>query len=269
MFEENENLVPDSTENVEETTEETEETETEAVKEPEKLYTEEEIDSRVDELLAKKIARKEAKIRKEYEKKYSPYKEAESVLNAGLGTSNITEATNNLREFYTNKGINIPDYEPTYYNEEDMKVLAKAEADSIIDSGYDEVVEEVNRLADLGMDNMTPREKATFQRLAEYRQVAERNKELASIGVKEEVYNSKEFKDFSDQFKSNTPIKKIYKLYEKSLDESTPEKMGSMKNGNTKEEKEYYSEDDFDKLTPEDLDNPVIFKRVHESMAKW
>ncbi|MBP3920840.1 MAG: hypothetical protein J6D28_04670 [Bacilli bacterium] len=272
MFEENENLVLDGTENVEETTEETQGTETEPtiekpveeVKEPEKLYTEEDFNKKLDEVLAKKIARKEAKIRKEYDSKYG---RVESVLKTGLGVDSIEEATNQLSDFYTKKGIQMPS-EPTY-NERDMEVLAKAEADDIISSGLDEVVEEVNRLAEKGVNNMTPREKATFQRLAEYRQNAERNKELASIGVKEEVYDSQDFKDFASQFNSNTPITKVYEYYTKTLDKPTPEKMGSMKNGNSQEEKTYYSPEDVDKLTEKDLDDPTIFKRVRESMAKW
>ena len=66
--------VTEVTENVgEQTTEESVE-----AQQP-KTYTEEEFNQRLDDLLAKKLARKEAKIRKEYEEKYSPYKEAETV----------------------------------------------------------------------------------------------------------------------------------------------------------------------------------------------
>lgn len=62
MFEEKENLVLENTENVEETTEETEgleieptiEKTVEEVKEPEKLYTEEDFNKKLDEVLAKK-----------------------------------------------------------------------------------------------------------------------------------------------------------------------------------------------------------------------
>ena len=65
---ENENLV-NETENVVLPTEEVvegveETTEQSEVVETPKTYTEEELNARVDELLAKKIARKEAKIRK-------------------------------------------------------------------------------------------------------------------------------------------------------------------------------------------------------------
>ena len=72
-----ENLVPEEgAENVEvKTTEENVEEVKEGVNEqqenvPEKIYTEEEMNQRVDEILKKRLARKEAKIRKEYDSKY-------------------------------------------------------------------------------------------------------------------------------------------------------------------------------------------------------
>ena len=160
-MEDNKELV-NETENVELPTEEVVVTE-EVIEQP-KTYTEDELNARVDELLAKKIARKEARIRKEYDKKYG---KLENVLRAGTGEDDLNTITNTLSNFYTKKGIQIPT-EPTY-SESDMKVLANAEAQSIIDSGFDEVVEEVDRLAELGVDNMTSREKLVFTKLAEYR----------------------------------------------------------------------------------------------------
>lgn len=273
MFEENKEPVTNVTENVEEqTTEEiVEGGTTEEVVEAPKTYTEEELNARVDELLARKIARKEAKIRKEYEEKYSPYKEAESVLNAGLGTSNITEATNNLREFYTNKGINIPTYQPSY-NEYDMEAGAEKEANAIIESGFDEVVEEVDRLADKGVDNMTPREKLIFNQLANYRKAESNRIELAKIGVKDDVLNSEDFKDFAKDFKSDVPITKIYEKYEKLQPKPKVETMGSMKNTTSTDSgiKDFYTRDEALKFTKKDFDkNPALFKAVENSMSKW
>lgn len=42
-----------------------------------------------------------------------------------------------------------------------------------------------------------------------------------------------------------------------------------MKNGSHDDVKTYYSPEDVDKLTEKDLDNPVIFQRVRESMKSW
>ena len=80
MFEEREDLVLEDTENVgEPTTEEMVEGKPEAAEEgkEEKKYTEAELNERVDDLVAKKLSRKEAKIRREFDKEIAPYKNAE------------------------------------------------------------------------------------------------------------------------------------------------------------------------------------------------
>jgi hypothetical protein len=202
----NENLV---TEEVVETPEVAENVETTTEEIP-KTYTEEEFNSKLDEIMGKKIARTRAKIEREYKKKYG---DLEEVLKAGMGKDNVEEMTADLREFYGKKGVKFS--EKPVYSDMEVEVLAKAEAEEIIRYGFDEVVEEVDRLAQIGAANMDKREKAIFRTLAEYRQSAERGMELSKMGVKEEVYTSKEFNDFAAMFNSNIPITKIYELYHK------------------------------------------------------
>lgn len=230
---------------------------------PVKTYTDEE----VNQIVGKKLARREAKIRKEYEKKYG---ELESVLKAGTGKENVEEMTSTFRDFYERKGVEMP--KKPSYTDRDIEILAGAEADEIIGYGFDEVVEEVDRLADLGLENMSPREKAVFKRLAEYRQSTEKGRELAKIGVTEDVYNSKEFKDFSAKFSSNTPMKEIYEIYNKMQPKKEVHTMGSMKN-NTSDNgtvKDFYTRDEALKFTKKDFDkNPALFKAVEKSMLKW
>lgn len=254
---ENENLeVEQTSENVEQTTEETP-----------KTYTEEEFNSKLDEVLGKKIARREAKIRREYERKYG---NLEEVLKAGTGKENVEEVTNSLRNFYQNKGIKIP--EKPSYSDDDIKVLAKADAEDIIGSGYEEVVEELNRLTDLGVANMTQREKSVFSALASYRQNAERGKELSKIGVAEDVYNSKEFTDFASKFNSNIPIKDVYDIYRKTKPQKEIRTIGSMENKDSGDRgvKGFYTRDEALKFTKKDFDkNPALFKAVEASMQKW
>lgn len=260
-MENNENLVTEQVaENVEKTTEETP-----------KLYTQAEFDqkvrSTVDESLGKKIARNEAKIRKEYNKKYG---ELEDVLKAGTGKDSVEEITDSLKEFYQQQGVKIP--EKPIYTAKDIEVLAKADAEDIIRSGYDEVVEEVDRLAALGADNMTAREKAAFKVLAEHRNSTERSNELSKLGVTEDVYGSKEFKDFVAKFNPNTPIADIYDIYNKAHPKKEIRTMGSMKNSTTDDGsvKDFYPYEEAVKFTKEDFDkNPVLYKKVQESMQKW
>ena len=256
---ENENLVLD-TENVETVT--TEEIAGEQVEQV-RTYTQEE----VDEIVGRRLARNTAKIHKEYNRKYG---ELENVLRAGTGKEDVGEMTETFRKFYENKGIQIPT-EPTYTDKE-TEILANAEATDIINAGLEEVVEEVDRLADIGVENMSAREKAVFTRLAEYRQNAERSNELSSIGVKEDVYNSKDFKDFASKFGSNTTITEIYEIYNKMQPKKEIRTMGSLKNTTQTDTsvKEFYSREEALKFTKQDFDkNPELFKAVQNSMYKW
>ena len=216
----NENLVLEDTENVETVTTEEMTGEEQVVEMPVKTYTQEE----VDDMIGKRLARNTAKIRKEYSKKYG---QLENVLKAGTGKDNVVELTDTFREFYERKGITIPN-EPTY-SDRDIEVLAKAEANDIIASGLEEVVEEVDRLVELGVENMSAREKQVFKTLAEYRQQAERTNELSKIGVTADVYNSKEFTDFASKFGANTTITEIYEIYNKMQPKKEVRTIGSLK----------------------------------------
>lgn len=260
-MEDNKELV-EETENTELTAEEIEDVETEEevpTEEPiEETYTKEQ----VDEMIAKKLARKEAKMRKEYARKYG---KLETVVKAGLGTDNTDEAVEKLTDFYTQRGINIPK-EPQY-SEKDLEVLANAEADEIISAGYDDIVEEVERLAQLGTENMTERDKKVFTKLARERQKIEDAKDLASIGVKTEELDTEEFKSYADKLNPNLSLKEKYEMYLETKPKKEIKTIGSMKTG-TPEAKEYYSEDEISRMTSEDLDKPGVWEAVRRSMTK-
>lgn len=249
---ENEILVG-QTENVEQTTEQT----------PVKTYTQEEVDA----IVGKAKARAKAKIEKDYQRKYGGLEE---VLRAGTGKESVEEMTDTFRSFYTGKGIQMP--QKANYSQKDIEVLAQAEAAEIINGGMEDVIEETDRLADIGVKNMTAREKATFKVLAEYRQNAERGKELSKIGVTEDVYNSKEFRDFAGKFNPNTPIKDVYDIYKQTQPKKDIKPMGSMKHSAPADSgvKEFYSVDEAKKFTKADFDkNPALYDAVRRSMLKW
>ena len=256
-MEENKDLVTEQvTENVEQTTEQTP-----------KTYTEAEFNAKLDEVLGKKIARREAKIRKEYDRKYGDLVE---TLKAGTGKESVEEMTTTFADFYRQKGIELP--QKPNYTARDIEVLARAEAEDIISAGFDEVVDEVDRLASVGAENMTPREKAVFKVLAEHRQRTERSRELDKIGVTQDVYNSQEFKEFASKFNANTPITDVYDIYAKTKPKKDIQPMGSMKNSESGENgvKEFYSVEEARKFSRKELDaNPELFKAIQKSMLKW
>ena len=249
---ENENLVQ-GTENVEQTTEQTP---------PAKTYTEEEVNA----IVGKKKSILETKLRKEYDRKYG---ELETVLKAGMGKEDMSEITNDLREFYGRKGVKIE--KKPEYSVKDLEALAKLDADEVIRMGDDYVAEEFDRLEALGA-KMTKREQATFKTLAEHMQNAETKRELASIGVTEDVYNSAEFQEFKKMFTRDTPIAKVYETYAKTQPKKEIRTMGSMQTTDSKDNgiKDYYSPEEARKFTKKDFDdNPALFDAVVKSMPKW
>ena len=254
-MENNENFAVNTAENVEQTTEETP-----------KVYTEAEFNAKLDEVLGKKIARKEAKIRKEYDRKYG---QLEEVLKAGTGKENVEEMTDTFRQFYEKKGITIP--KKPAYSDADIETLAKHDAESIISGGFDDVVEEADRLNKVGFENMTAREKATFVALTNHIKDTETARELSKIGVTEDVYNSEEFRSFAKNFNSNVPIRDVFDIYRKTNQKEykTP---GSMKSNVTTNNgvKDYYSPEEAKKFSREELrKNPLLMQKIEESMQKW
>lgn len=242
----------EQTENVETTTEQSP-----------KLFTQEE----VNEIVGKSKARTRAKVEREYKRKYG---DLEDVLLTGTGKENVAEVTDLFRDHYEKRGIPMP--KKPVYSAEDVKVLAERDAAEFIDAGYDDVVEEVERLTDVGYENLTARDKATFKILAEYRQNTEYGRELASIGVTKDVYDSDEFKEFKKQFNANIPVKDVYDIYRKTKPQKEIRTMGSMKNTPTADSgvKDFYTVEEARKFTKADYDkNPELFAAVERSMQKW
>ena len=242
-----------ASENAEQTAEETQP----------KTYTQEEVDA----IVGRAKARAKAKIEKDYNRKYGDLMD---TLKAGTGKEDVEELNDTFTKFYESKGIKInkkPDY-----STKDIETLATAEANEIINAGYEDVVEEVDRLAEIGAENMTAREKAVYKALAEHRQKAERSKELTKIGVTEEEMNSSEFKEFASMFRSDIPITKVYDQFKKSQPKKEFKPMGSMKNTTSDDNgvKDFYTYEEAMRFTKKDFDkNPALMKAVENSMSKW
>ena len=253
MFENEKDLVTEEvTENVEQTTEETQQTV--------KSYNQDELDA----IVGKRLARQEAKIRKEYDRKYG---RLEEVLKAGTGKESVDEMTDTFEKFYESKGIKIN--KTPEYSAKDLEVLARAEADEIIRGGFEDVVDEVDRLTEIGAANMTAKEKAVFKVLAEHRANAERGNELAKMGVTADEYESPEFKAFASKFNSGTPITDIYDIYSKTKPKKEIRTPGSMKQqAQNSGVKDYYTPEEIERMTEEDLDDPEVWDAVRRSMTR-
>ncbi|MCI6191172.1 MAG: hypothetical protein MR691_14805 [Clostridium sp.] len=262
----NENTDAQTVEEIEDTNQLEEEPveEQEHTEEPEeqindKKYSDEELDA----IIKRKLARQESKLRREYDKKYS---RLETVVNAGLGTENVEQATEKLEDFYTQNGVKIP--EAHKYSEEETNLLANAEADEIIKSyTFKELVDEVDALADIGVDNMTERDKIVFMKLAKERQRQEEQKDLLSLGINKKDIEDSEFKEFSNKLNPELSLKEKYELFLQVKPKKETKKMGSMQSGATSKVKDYYTAEEIERLTDEDLDNDAVWEAVRKSMT--
>jgi hypothetical protein len=246
-MENNENFVTEEvTENVETTTEQTP-----------KTYTQEEVDA----IVGKRLARSEAKVRKEYERKYG---DLENVLKAGTGKEKVEDMTSTFREFYAKKGIQIPT-KPTY-SDEDEKILAKHEAEELISGGDEDVRAELNRLTDMGVSRMTAREKALYPHLVEHMNGKRTKEALAKLGVTDDEINSEDFKSFRKKFNSDVPVEDVYNIFQKTKPKKEIRTMGSLKHTQTAP-KDFYTQEEIERLTMEDLDDPKVWEAVRRSMT--
>ena len=257
-----------STELTDTSVEKTEASEKEQEVVDEKKYSEEELNKRIDEILPKKIARREEKIKKDYDRKYG---QLENVVKAGLGVETIDEAVDQLTKFYEERGTEIPNRQEL--SEKDVEVLAREEAKDIIENSDDEEIEEeANNLAQKGIANMTQREKLIFDRLANYLTDRKSKKELAEVGIGDKELNDKDFLDFAKDLNPSLSLKEKYEKYEKYRPKPKVEPMDSMK-GSKQEEtgiKEFYTRDEALQFTREDFDkNPKLFEAIEKSSYKW
>lgn len=254
MFE-NENLVTEVTENVENTTEQTQQ-----VENP-KTYTEDE----VNRLVGKKKAATESRIRREYEKKFGGLVD---VLRAGTGKETVEEITESIGGFFQEKGLEVN--KGSEMSENDLNILARADAESIISLGADEVDEEVSRLEELGEEKLSNRERSTLEFLKKHQAAADEKNRLMRLGVNENVLDDPDFKALRSKLTSEVSIEEAYKLYEQVHGKKNLQTVGSLRHGQGVDigEKDFYSSEDIDRLTEEDLKDPNVWEKVRRSMTK-
>lgn len=276
--EEETNVETQTTEEMEEGVELTDTTETEEVEETKEVEEKEEVNmisleeaerlaiERANQAVEKRLARE----RKQFEKELAKYKNTESILKAGLGTESIDDTNEKLSNFYKEQGVAIPEFKQGLSDRE-VEILAKAEANEIIELGTEEMTREANTLASRGYANLDSREKMIFTTLAEKLTVETQKQELKKIGVEPSVLEEKDFKEFANKFNTKTPIADIYNLYSKTHEPKKQiEKIGSMKSMESPTKiKEFYTQTEVEALTEKDLDNPELLRAVEYSMTKW
>lgn len=245
------------------TADDTTDVDTEETKEEQpkgRFYTDEEVNSIVDKRVARKM--------RKYEKQMAEYEDTENVLKSALEVDNISDANKKLRSYYQEQGYELPEKKSSY-SERELNILAKAEADEIIEEGYDSMLEEANRLAKIGYQNLNQKEKLIFMTLGDELDKQNDTRELKKIGANEELLKNSDFIEFRNMFDKKIPIDKVYGLYKNQQPKPKVELPGSMKNTSTKEEKEYLTPEEVVALTPEDWEKPGMWEKVRKSQLKW
>lgn len=235
----------------------------EDAKEPEKVrtFTQDE----VNEMMDKRIKRERRRLDREYQEELSKYKELAYLTKEGLDTDDLDEALDKTREFYDKKGIK---YSPEA-NTRDEEILANAYAQEILDDcdSVEDIEDAIKNLSKKGA-RMTDRDALVIKGLDNEVKTRKRLAELSALGVSDEVYNSKEFKDFESKFAKETPISDIYELYNTTQKaEKHIQNPGSMKSVPSTEKKTFISEREYDKMTDKEIEENMDL--IRESMAKW
>lgn len=235
----------------------------ETTEEPEKVktFTQEELDSIVEN----RLSRERKRMDRDYKDKLSKYEELAYLTQEGLKTNDLDETLSKSREFYGKQGIK---YTPAG-NTREEEILANAYANEIIEDS--ETIDDIQKVADKLIAkgvNISNKEKLVLQNLIGEMESRKRLSDLKSLGVKEEVYNSKEFRDFEKIFSKDTPISKVYNLYRAETN-STKEldNPGSLKGVQAKDKKTFISEAEYDRMTDKEIEENMDL--IKNSMSKW
>lgn len=251
------------------------EEEKESVKE--KTYTEEEMKAEVEKNIKWRLARAE----RDNAKKFQEYEDIVNTLRAGMGKKdgNVQDLNKDLRKFYKEQGIEIPETVSRGLSEREEKILAKAEAEEIINGGEDYINQIANEIYNIPVEMRTVRQKAIFEQLGKHVVQEKAKSQLKEKGVDTSILEDNSFKQFASKFTAQTSIADIYDMYQKVNAKEvveTPKRERPASTGSTKTVtktntvKEYYTEEEARKFTQKELmANPELLRAVENSMAQW
>jgi len=226
-----------------------------------KFYTDEEFNAKVNEIADRRVARKMRKVNRELD----DYKDTINVLKSQLGGDTIEDVNTNLRKLYENEGVELP---KKYVSEDSElnELLAERDFKDFETEGIKSITDEANRLAGIGYENLNSKDKILFSKLVNKIDTENDKKVLKGLNVDESILEDKDFISFRGQFNREVPISKIYDLYsgKKETKINTP---GNLENKSTAE-REYFTDEEIEALTMEQLDDPKIWEKVRKSQTR-
>lgn len=267
---ENEELESETEEEYEDSEDEEESSEDEVEEE-----SEEELEDRInmtqeefDNAMQKRLDRQKRSLSRDFNKELSKYERTSQILSATFGTDDIDEINEKMEDYFREEGIEIPEIKAKGLTKEEIEILGNAEAHKIIELGDEEIVDELDRMKNLGYDNLSEKEKVIYKTLYEDLTEKEDINNLKKNGIDTSILQEDSFKKFKSKFSKNADLLEIVNMYNKLNDHTTPPaKIGSLKSEKDKGEKIYTSKE-IDALTDEDLDKPGVWEAVRRSMTK-
>lgn len=97
---------------------------------------------------------------------------------------------------------------------------------------------------------------------------------MKEAGIDEQFLEEDSFKSFMGKFNQDIPLKEIVEMYrlQSGTEREKKEKpfsAGSLKDKKVKEEGEFFTEEEFNSLTREDLKDPVIYRKAMKSKDRF
>lgn len=182
-----------------------------------------------------------------------------NVLKEQTGKTTLDELLDVSEEQYS---VKIP---RSRVSTKDDEILGNHYAKEILEDGdEEEIKQEVSKLAN---KERNAKENAMYESLNNYLETknsdAERKKQILESGLDEEIVNSDEFKEFESKFAKETSLKDVFDLYSKTHEEpKKPFSAGSLKDIPNKQTDEFYTLEEYQALTAEDLKNPKVYQKA-------
>lgn len=194
------------------------------------------------------------RVERKHQKELAGYKDVDNVLRKTLNISNDADVSQELRNYYGNEGVELPERYTPGLSSREIEALAQIDVSEFEEDGHEAMVTEANRLATIGYKNLNEREKIVFNSLAEKLTREKEEQQLLKIGAKKELLNDSSFKEFRKNFANNASIEFVYGLYTNQKPKKQFETAGSMKNISTDNKKTIFSDEDILKMTDEELE---------------
>lgn len=208
------------------------------------------------------------RVERKHQREMAGYKDVDNVLRKTLNIGEDADVSQELRRYYDNEGVELPERYTPGLSSREIEALAQIEVSEIEEDGHEAMVTEANRLATIGYKNLNERDKIIFNSLAEKLTKEKEEKELLKLGAKKDLLKDEDFKEFRKNFSSNASLEFVYGLYANQKPKKQYETAGSMKNISVDNKKTIFTDEDILKMTDEELEANWDAIRKYQTQQK-